>query len=589
MADTNKLSIENGFQNEAVKKTVSMISKNSMIHNRHEGYWRAIQQLFEEGFTVSNPQGTKKITSKLLLQILWKVTNRFKIPDFKIYKAGPFALKVNQEEGKKEEMIRDWTEQIVTAGVATVMKEGKYNQCFTDKGGVFYKTGLFGDSHLMVGHDDDNSSYPISFRVGSLSDVYMNNNATEIRDPVGGLSCDRMCIIFRYTMDQFDNLFPDFKGKVAKGEIPRQYRYKKQLEKTWTQTLYEADDEIEVCYSYGLDKTMVVFAGPACVVLKEETGDDYPFVMDGKPYIPILHFKFFPASEGYYNYGIGHMVFDLAVITAQMDNMAYNHAGDNIYPINFINSTSKNASKLFNDIMKAHESRAIGNKGYVVSENPMGASGVTVESLQSAPITGEWERAFMRLEQQFKRMGFELDGPDLGTNPNEMSIMAYQENSDAPIKQVIEFNSSEFEMAVNITMDFIRKFIDDDDQTPLNSTVDIEMGSSNTPMRGIPLGWVAKELKENKYFVVVNTRDGTIPSNVMSQAQIKQTMSVLPPGSPAWLKMSKKLASLNGQNITIEEMGMEPATQGAPQEVSQEQPMTETTPINAVLLKHPPQ
>jgi hypothetical protein len=334
---------------------------------------------------------------------------------------------------------------------------------------------------------------------------------------------------------------------------------------------------------------MVVFAGPACVVLKEETGDDYPFVMDGKPYIPILHFKFFPASEGYYNYGIGHMVFDLAVITAQMDNMAYNHAGDNIYPINFINSTSKNASKLFNDIMKAHESRAIGNKGYVVSENPMGASGVTVESLQSAPITGEWERAFMRLEQQFKRMGFELDGPDLGTNPNEMSIMAYQENSDAPIKQVIEFNSSEFEMAVNITMDFIRKFIDDDDQTPLNSTVDIEMGSSNTPMRGIPLGWVAKELKENKYFVVVNTRDGTIPSNVMSQAQIKQTMSVLPPGSPAWLKMSKKLASLNGQNITIEEMGMEPATQGAPQEVSQEQPMTETTPINAVLLKHPPQ
>lgn len=579
--------VENGMTNDTVKAAIQLMGKNSTIHNRHEGYWRAIQQLFEQSFTVWNPQGTKRITSKLLLQILWQVCNKLKPLDFKIHKSGPFALKTDREEIKKDEVIRDLTEQIITAGVATVMKEGRYSQCFRDKGGIFYKSALFGDAHLILGYDKDNSDYPISFKVASLSDVYMNNAATDVRDPVGGLSCDEMVVIYRYTMNQFNQLFPDWEGKVAKGDIPRTYRYRKQLEKTWLQTTYDDDDLIEVAYRYGVDGKMVVFAGKACTVIEEHEGNDYPFIMDGKPYIPILHFKFFPSSEGYYNYGIGHMIYDLVVITAQMDNMAYGHAGDNIWPINLINTPQKNASKLFNEIMKAHEMRAAGGKGYVVSENVGGGSGVTVESFQSQPITNEWERAFTRLEQQITRLGFRLDMPDLGANPNEMSIMAEQEAIDAPIKQIMEFNASEYEFAVNITMEAIRKFVDDDDMTPINSTVDIEMGDIKTPMRGIPLGWVANELRENKYFVEINSRSGTIPSNVMEQTQIGKTMQTLAPGSPAWLKMSKKMAQLNGQNISVEDMGM-PAPQPMPGEVPQGGEMaTETSPVNAATLKHP--
>ena len=201
--------------------------------------------------------------------------------------------------------------------------------------------------------------------------------------------------------------------------------------------------------------------------------------MDGKPYIPLLHFKFFPSTEGYYNYGIGHMVFDIAVVMARMDNMAYSHANSNIRPITFVNTPYKNASKLFNEILRADEARQNGGNGYVVSENAQGqGSGVTVEAFQSPPITGEWERAFTRLERQIERLGFKLDMPDLGANPNEMSIMADQEATDAPIKQIIEFNRPFFEEAVNFTMDAIRKFVSDEDETPLNSTIDIEMGLS---------------------------------------------------------------------------------------------------------------
>lgn len=601
--------VKAGFEDKAVKSALVLMGNNSTIHNRHEGVWRAIQQLFENAFMIQNPSGTKKITSKLLLQILWKVVGKMKIPDFKIYKSGPFALKMDAKEAKYDAMSRDLVEQAVTAGVATVMKEGKFIQCMRDKGGAFYKTALFGDCHIQVGYDQDNSDYPISFRVGSLSDVYMNNSATDVRDAVGGLSCDEMVIIYRYTMAQFAELFPGKENKVTAGEIPRAYRYRKQLEKTWLQTIYDPEDIIEVGYRIGIDKCMVVFAGAACTVIDKYEGDEdveegemsdsetgenkkvkkaFPYIMDGKPYLPILHFKFFPSSEGYYNYGIGHMVYDIAYVTARMDNMAYNHAGDNIWPITFVNSNSKNTSKLFNEILKAHEMRASGGRGYVLSENQGNTAGVTVEPFQSPPITEEWERAFTRLEQQITRMGFRLDMPDLGANPNEMSIMAEQEATDAPIKQIIEFNASEFEMAVNITIDALRKFVDDDDQTPINSTVDIDVGDVQTPMRGIPLGWVAKELRDNKYFVVVNSRDGTIPSGVMQQAQISKTMSTLAPGTPAWNKMSIKQAKLNGQNITEADLQIA-APQGmpAPQDAGAAPIPTETSPINAAALKHP--
>lgn len=583
-AKKKNYNVESGMQDEHVIECLELMSKNSDTHNEKQNIWRAIQLLFEEAFYISNPTGSKVISSKLLLQILWKVVNKMKIPDFKIYKAGPFKLTTDKDLEKEEQALRDWSEQLVTAGVSTVMKEGKFIQCMRDKGGAFFKMALFGDSHVQVGYDEDNSAYPITFRVSSLSDFWVNNDATDIRDAVGGLSADGTVEIFRYTKKQFDILWKEFADKVACGEIPKNEGQRKQLEKTWKQS-YTESDLIEVAYYTSISGVQVVFAGSACTVLRKFEEGEFPYAMDERPYLPTLHYKFFPSSEGYYNYGIGHMVYDIALLTARMDDMAYQHAGENIHPITLVNSSVKSSSKLFNEILKAHEARDAGGSAYVVSENQGGTAGVTMESFQTDPITQEWERAFTRLETQIRRLGFELDAPDLGSSPNEMSIMSAQENADAPIKQIIEYNASEFEMAVLITMDFIRKFVDDDDQTPLNSMVDLEAGERKVPLRGIPLGWVAKELRKNKYFVVVNSRDGTIPSNVMELAKARETVSMLPQGTPAWNKMAMRIAKLNGHNVTEEDMAM--AQPAGPTEEAQGGPIpTETTPLSPSQLKY---
>lgn len=589
---TEQNRIITGKDDKNVCMFLQMLGDDSSIHNRHEGIWRAIQVLFEQGFSIQNPSGTQIITSKLLLQLLWKTANKMKIPDFKIYKAGPFKLTTDTELAEQETQTREWTEQIVTAAVATIMKEGGFVDCMRAKGGAFFKGGIFGDTHIQIGYDADHSDYPIRFRVTSLSDFFTNSQATDIRDPVGGLSADATVEIFRYTIKQFNALWPEYAGKVAPGEIPRSQAYMKQLEKTWLQEAADDNDMIDVGYGTSIDKKRVVFAGAACTPLQTLEGDEgdnaFPFIIDGKPYLPTLHFKFFPSSEGYYNYGIGHMVYDIALLAAQMDNMAYKHAGDNIWPINLVNSSTKAASKLFNDILKAEQMRNAGGRGYVVSENPGGGAGVTVDSFQSAPITEEWERAFTRLEQQITRMGFNLDTPDLGSSPNEMSIMWIQESTDAPIKQIIEWNAPMFEEAVDFTMDFIRKFVDDDDQTPLNSLVEIEMGDGTIPLRGIPLGWVAKELRQNKYFTVVNSRDGTVPSSVMETAQIDQTMNTLTPGSPAWNKFAIKRAKTQGMNLKAEDLALpgQPQAPSGGGGVPPPPPPTETSPVNAVTLKN---
>jgi hypothetical protein len=397
-----------------------------------------------------------------------------------------------------------------------------------------------------------------------------------------------MAVIYRYTMTQFNELYPEFANKVAPGKIPRAIRYLKQLEKTWLQTTYQGQDTIEVCHYTSIAKKQVVFAGAACSILEKFEGKEFPYMMDNEAYLPLLWMRFFPSSEGLYDYGVGQMLYDLIILCARMNNMAYNHAGDNIYPITFVNSPNKGASKLFGEILKAHEMRANGGKGYVVSENQQGAgSGVTLEQFQTPPITAEWERITNDLYREIERLGFKLDMPDLGSSPNEMSILSLQESTDAPIKQITEFNGPEYEMAIKMAMEALRQFVDVDDQTPINSMTDIETADAKFPMRGIPLGWVAEELRQNKYFVVVNTKSGVVQSNVMEQTQLDRAMRTVTPGSPAWNKLSIKMAAMNGQNIKEEDLAMPQAPQVAPQGGESSMPSTETSPVSAYDLKHP--
>lgn len=513
-------------------KMLQFIGKNIDEHNRQETRLRLIADLFEVGFEVRDPKGTIKVTSKTLQSLIWRAKGKMKPLDFMIHGSGA------EEE----------TEKLVTDGVRTVMDEGQYLSCMRDKGGVFHQIPLFGDSFTQIGFNFEKGKYPIQFRMCSLSDVIVDSHCTDIRSPASGNSCSEIVLIYRYSPEMFRMVYP---GVKATGPIPRS-KIDGQLDKTAVQTT-KNQDEVEVAHYFNLgDPSYTVFAGAEMKIISESKGKKYPYILDDVPYIPVLHWKFFDSYKGFYNHGLGDMLYDLIKLASACDNMAFGHATDNIYPINIINLPKAQASEFFQKYISAQDQRAAGGKGWIVNELSVNdpTTAINLASLQSAPITNEWERIINRMDQYITRLGFQLDAVDRGTSVTATQIIAEEENSDATIKQVMEDNASETKMAVKITMDMISK-LSKKDNTPLNITTMIETEEGEARMDYVTMGMVADELKSRRWFVVINNRSGTYPSNVMRQAQISRMLQYTAPGTPAYNKLVYQLAQINDRDLKM--------------------------------------
>ena len=137
MATKMATHIVSGAQDEDVIAALDMASEESYDHNKQETVRRIIQDLFKSGCEISSPNGKDVISSKMIMTILWGVANKMKIPDFQIKRAGPFKLTTDKAVAEKEATTRSWAEQLITAGVSTVMKEGGFVDAMRGKSGAF--------------------------------------------------------------------------------------------------------------------------------------------------------------------------------------------------------------------------------------------------------------------------------------------------------------------------------------------------------------------------------------------------------------------------------------------------------------------
>jgi len=529
---------------KTLERALKTISKNIDQKVRHDGQLGLIQRLFEEGFEVRDPAGTKKIGSKVLLQALWRIVNKMKFLDFQIHGTG------------KDEII----EKVVTDGIWTVAEEGGLIRALRDKGGAFFNLSLYGDGFIYVG-TDEKTTYPIKFSPISPSNLYVDNYATGFRS--GGIGKDVTECVVVYTMSpeeavkRYGDKFP--KIKQAKGRIKRYLSLNKDQERTFQQESKVQSDIVEVGFYYNINKKeYLMFAGNEGIILDKKLGDKYPFIKDKEPYIPIAHFICQPSSKGFWNYGIGHILYDMAIITRRLLNMGVGHVDENVYPITLVNVPQGEAGDFFNKLQLAHEMRAAGKKGVVAIEydpNNPGAGRVNADALitQSTLMT-EWQVLLNRLDQEIKRMGINLDDMGRSSNPTASQVIAEEENADAFVRQVMEYNASECKFIVELTMDFTKKFIKTNDDTSLNLTTSIGLtGEGEIDVKDITMGAIADELRKNRYFVKVNSRTGALPSNVMRIAQLNRQMSITPPDSPAFVKLWQKYAKLNDVELSAED------------------------------------
>ncbi len=560
--DINQSAVS-GTDNEAVQSAIFVIQTNNDVKIKRDNINLLIQQLVEQGFDVAAPTGPRKITSMMLQQAIWRTMNRTKPLDFKV-----------NGTGRPEYM-----EKIVTSAIQTVMDRGGYIRSLRDKAGAFQKMYTYGDAFVMIGTDPDkDQDYPIQFSTVSNSNIYVDSYATGVRSGNVGSRCTKLVAIFSMSWAEFCEKYPKAKKKASIGRIPRDTGLLKETERNYLQT-YKLTDMIEVAHYYDIvNERYTCFAGSACTVISDYKGDDYPFVKDGEPYIPVLQYICQPAFEGFYNHGIGDMLYKLAIVQQQLLNMGVGHIEENSFPITLINVPQGESGKFFNKLQMAHEMRAKGKKGYVAMEydpsNP-NSGRVNSEALLTNNLISEWQIIYDRLDREIARLGINLD--DINREQlTATQIIAEEENANAFVKQTMEYNASESQFAVEVSIDFIKKFCKGS-KAKLNIPTAVEVNGQEIKIDDLTLGAVADELNKYNYYVTINARTGVLPSTIMEQTQVSRVLQGLPPGTPAWNKMFIQFAQLNGRDLKIGDLSaaqQQAAASGG--DITGRPPMTET-------------
>jgi len=549
--------VQGDILNDAVAQYLEVISENYLLKQKQDTINESIQDLFESGFIVTNPEGTRKLESQRLYQALWRTASRMKPLDFMIHGSGrPRNI-----------------ENVVTDGVWTIMDRGGYDSALRDKGGAFFNLLLYGDGFIQVGTSPDgNKDTPIVFNSITGKNLYTDNYATGIRTKGWGRNATKVVAIFSYSWSEFVSMYPKFKDKVSVGLIPRTEGMK-DLSLTEEQDKIR-EKEIEVAYGYDVNnKNYTIFAGSTCVIIEQFDGDDYPFVINGSAYIPVSQFICMPSSEGFWNHGVGAMLYKLAIVSRQLMNLEVHHVEDNTLPIELVSVPQGEAANFFNKLKTAHKMRAAGKKGYVPMErDPSDPNGSTVSSqtLTTQNLFNEWQAVFDRLDKEIRRLGINIDELETTSGTTATEILALEENSSSFVKQVMEYNASESQFLVELTLDFIGQFIGKKNKGQLNLTTSIDLGGGQTVRAdGFTLGMLAQEVKDNNYFVKVNARTGAIPSRALERAQLSGMLGLAAPGSPAHIKITEQLARLSDVDIPGSEFAVQqpsgPAPEVAPQ------------------------
>lgn len=545
---TPKPDARNDRDKPSVATALQVINDNWTINSDRFSAYERIFDLFQEGWEVAEPNGPRRLSSQLLLQALWKVVGRMKPLDFAVHGI------------ERPELV----EKLVADGIGTVMDEGGFVESLRDKAGAFLNMTLLGDAIIQVGANPE-GEMPIGFQNSPLSNVYVDQYATKMRGR-SGQSVTKMVIIYSYPWAEAIKMYPKLKKVGGAGLIPREKVNLNETNRTYEQqTLIDDNDTVEIAHFYDIaNSCYTIFAGAACTVLEEYKGKNYPFVIEGVQYIPAIHLYLQPAMEGFWNYGLGHMLYKLAIIQRQLMNMELYHISENTNPTTLVNLPANQADRFFDDLMAAEEAKAMGKRGYVTIEyDGTGSNQVGVQSLTTQNLYNEWQALWEQLTREISRLGINLDEIDRGSNVTASQVIAEEESANAFVKQTMEYNASEFKFAVEVTMDMIKKFIPKSSKYPINSTTMIPLeGLQEAEIEGIMLGDVADELKKHKYFVRINARSGVYPSNVLQQARITRVLQTLPPGSPAQLKQVMKLAALNDVELLPEDLGIQQG--GAP-------------------------
>lgn len=528
-----------------------MIADNTLNDkNKKDTKNEAIRNLFDEGFEIHDPTGTKKIGSKVLQQAMWRVMSKWKFINCALHCTG------------KDENV----ERLATEGLWTVMDRGGLGEAMRGKAGCAFNAFLYGDGFLFFGKGD-NDENPVNYRVLRNEDVYFDNFAYGIR---GNRSACKVAVIFQFDKEEAYELWPELEEAGVYGRIPGTYQSEdRQADK-------ENNDVVEVCWAWNkVKKKYVIFAGTACHVIDKFEGDEYPFIKNNKAFIPVFQFMCQPSSDGPWNHGLGEMLYDLAVISRKLMNMEVGHLEENVYPITLINAPQSKVDELVEKMAMAYEARKQGGKPVVAMEFSQGggAQQVGTQSLLTQNLFNEWNVVWDRLYKEISRLGINLDDIERGSGITRGQVIAEEQASNAFVQQMGEVNGDTYKELIECSVDAVTEFVSNKNKTTLNlvTTIMLPNGVQEKFDKELTMGMLSKTFKDGNWFVVPDIRTGFIPSDLSKMIHEERLLAMTPPGTPNYDNLYKQMAMRMGIQV-----GSVTPEAPPPQEAPQGQPQTPT-------------
>lgn len=547
--DSNESKYPSGWDDEDVKRGLALIGAYGADKTARDNQNQMINEVLAEASLVSEPIRPRFVGAKRLKQAVTKTAERITVPKWTL-----------QGDGATED-----EEIIVTKAVKEVLHRAGYDWTFTGKGGIIDGILRYGDKYRMfVPTDSTKTSIPFKFQTVDGNNLFMSTEATSFRH--GNKIVTQLVALFRGTIREFEEQFPEYEGQIKPGYIPRKFSFK-DLDQTRTQrfrqsmaSAEDAEDSLETEWAYMFDihkKTFCFVAGGDLAVLDKKEGKKYPWVfknIEGKeePYIPVSNFICLPSEEGIYNVGLVAYLYDHGITFRRVLNMIIGHVEENTWPDTLVNIPQGQEGAFFQLKDMANQMRAQGQMAYIpITYNPSSPGQISSAQpiLNGGDINGA--QALMAIiDDEFRKCGVYLDEP-LNADLTEQQIALQASNATTLPKAIMKYNAPEIEFEIMAALDLLKKGLSKDDKAPLIMDTTIDFSDGKRSVRGVPYsyGWLKEKLLERAWRPQLDPESGAQMSNNMLISLYKSILPTMQPGTPEYQAIAEKITLLSGVSI----------------------------------------
>lgn len=549
---------ESGYDDDGIKSALLLIGLNNSDKNNRDNQNLVVNDIMKEASFVGDVSKPRYIGAKKAKQAVTKTAERIQMPKWNLQGDGADEIE----------------EILMTKALKEILHRANYDWTFSGPNGIIDGILRYGDKYRMIQPSDKTlTSIPFKFENLDGNNIWMSVSATSFRH--GNKIVTQIVALFRGSRREFKERFPQYADVDVSGLIPREFSYK-DLDQTSSQKFsqqqtaglasganeedIEDTEDVEWMYTFDISKLCYRFAvGADLKILEKKDGrkgkNKYPWIftnIDGKqqPYFPVSNYMCLPSEEGIYHMGIVAYIFDMTIVFRRLINQIVGHVEENTYPHTLINIPQGQEGAFFNLVEMADLARETGHTAYIPitynSNTPAGNVSSAAPILNGGDINQAKELMEI-LHNELRQCGIYLDEP-LSSDLTEMQIQLNASNSSVLPKAIMKYNAPEIEFEVMVAIDMCKKYIPDNDNTPLILDTELELPDIKVSTRGIPytLGWFKRELVKRAWRVRIDPNDGAVLNDNALIMLYKSILPSMQPNTPQYEALSDKILLLSG-------------------------------------------